>query len=95
MAGKRPPADGRVSAADVILFHPREVEGMPVADVLTSQRHWGETRCRRLLVAAGVKESKPIGSMTERQRLMLSARLNACTSSPGTRAGRDSNGARQ
>src|SRR5437868_6417075 len=32
---KRGIADGRVSAADVILFHPREVEGMPVADLLT------------------------------------------------------------
>jgi hypothetical protein len=88
---KRRIADGHVSAADIILFHAREVEGMPVADVLTSQRQWGDTRCRRVLAAAGLKESKPIGSMTERQRLLLSARLSAPTSSPRTSAGCEGN----
>src|SRR5437588_713246 len=48
---KRRIADGHVSAAEVILLHPWEVESMPVADVLMSQRHWGDMRCRRLLVA--------------------------------------------
>jgi len=78
---KRRIADGQVSAAEVILFHPSEADGMPVADVLTSQRHWGDTRCRRLLVGVGLNESKPIGAMTERQRLALAARLSASTSS--------------
>ena len=72
---KRRIADGKVSAAEVILLHPWEVETMPVADVLTSQRHWGDMRCRMLLGAVGLKESKPIGSMTERQRQALAARL--------------------
>jgi len=73
---KRRIADGAVSAAEVILFHPREIESMPVGDVLTSQRHWGGVRCRRLLLATGLEESKPIGSMTERQRRALAARLS-------------------
>jgi hypothetical protein len=71
-------ANGEVSAAETILFHQREVDGMAVADVLTSQRHWGETRSRRVLAAMRVHESKTIGSMTERQRVTLAARLRAC-----------------
>ena len=74
---KRRIADGDVSAAEVILFHRREVEGMAVGDVLTSQRHWGSTRCRRFLVPMCVQERKTIGSMTERQRRALAAGLSA------------------
>jgi hypothetical protein len=92
---KRRIADGHVSAAEVILFHPSEAESMPVADVLTSQRYWGGTRCRRLLLAAGLQENKPIGSMTERQRLALAARLSSPTSSQRTRPGWEENGAPQ
>jgi hypothetical protein len=64
----------------VILLHPWELESMPVADVLLSQRHWGDMRCRRILAAVGLHESKAIGSMTKRQRLALASRLG-----PGTR----------
>src|SRR4051812_8613289 len=70
-------AEGDVSAAQVILFHQWEVEGMPVGDVLTSQRHWGELRCRRFLIPLRVQETKTIGSMTERQRVGVAARLSA------------------
>ena len=76
---KRRIAHGEVSAAEVILFHRWEVESMPVADVLTSQRHWGEMRCRRFLKPMLVQESKTIGSMTERQRRALAAGLSAGT----------------
>ena len=81
---KRRIAGGHVSAAEVILLHPWEVETMPVADVLMSQRHWGDMRCRRLLVGLGLQESKPIGSMTERQRLALATRLTTATRSQRT-----------
>jgi hypothetical protein len=73
---KRRIADGQVTAAEVILLHQPEVETMPVADVLTSQRYWGDMRCRRFLTPMQVHESKTIGSLTERQRLALAARLN-------------------
>src|SRR5947209_6326388 len=81
---KRRIAGGQVSAAEAILLHPSEVEGMAVADVLTSQRQWGDMRCRRVLRSLGLKESKPLGSMTERQRIALAARLGAHAVSPGT-----------
>jgi hypothetical protein len=74
---KRRIADGEVSAAEVILFHQREAEGMAVGDVLTSQRHWGDTRCRTFLTPMHVREGKTIGSMTERQRRALAAGLSA------------------
>ena len=70
-------ADGDVSAAEVILFHRWEVETMAVGDVLTSQRHWGDMRCRRFLAAMHVPERKTFGSMTERQRVAVAARLRA------------------
>jgi hypothetical protein len=81
---KRRVADGHVSAAEVILLHPWEVGSMPVADLLMSQRRWGAMRCRRMLAAVGLQESKPIGSMTERQRVALAARLNPAPGSERT-----------
>ena len=65
---KRAIACGEVSAADVILDAPWEAESMTVADLLTSQRRWGQTRCRRFLQTIPLSESKTIGSMTDRQR---------------------------
>jgi hypothetical protein len=92
---KRRIADGHVSAAEVILFNSWEVESMPVADVLTSQRHWGDMRCRKVLLAERLQETKPIGSMTERQRLALAARLDAQTNFHPIRPGWEGNGASQ
>jgi hypothetical protein len=74
---KRRIADGDVSAAEVILLRQWEVESMAIVDVLRSQRHWGEIRCRRFLMPMRLLESKTLGSMTERQRLAVAARLNA------------------
>ena len=76
---KRQVAAGEVSAADVVLECPQEVEGMEVADLLMSQRRWGRTRCRKFLSAIPLAENKTIGSMTERQRRALA------TSLPGER----------
>ena len=76
---KRRIADGQVSAAEVILLHQWEVASMPVAELLKSQRYWGNERCRRFLTPMRLHENKTIGSMTERQRLALAARLSALT----------------
>ena len=53
---------------------------MAVADLLKSQRWWGETRCRRTLLAIPVGENRAIGSMTMRQRAALAARLHSTSS---------------
>jgi len=79
---KRRVADGELSAAEVVLSCPAEVEGMAVCDLLMSQRRWGRTRCRKLLAAIPLAENKTIGSMTDRQRRAL-AGLLASASVPG------------
>ncbi|HWH95722.1 MAG TPA: hypothetical protein VNT03_17815 [Baekduia sp.] len=71
---KRQVADGEITAAHVILECPWEAASMTVSDLLTSQRRWGSTRCRKLLQSIPMSENKTVGSMTERQRQAL-ARL--------------------
>ncbi len=73
---KRQVADGEICAADVILECPWEAASMPVADLLTSQRRWGTTRCRKILQSVPMSENKTVGSMTERQRRALALLLN-------------------
>ena len=72
---KRRIADGGVSAAEVILSSPWEAESMTVSDLLTSQRRWGSTRCRKFLQDVTIPENKPIGTLTERQRRALAQLL--------------------
>jgi hypothetical protein len=48
---------------------------MAIADLLMSQHRWGRTRCRRFLASIPMSETKTVGSMTERQRRALAARL--------------------
>ena len=72
---KRRVAEGGVSAAEVILSSPWEAESMSVSDLLTSQRRWGSTRCRKFLQHPSIPENKTIGSMTDRQRHVLVALL--------------------
>jgi hypothetical protein len=87
---KRKIAAGELSAADVVLTCPWQAHSMSVSDLLMSQKRWGRTRCRRLLVSLGVPENKQIGTLTERQRLALAAVLTAkCATAaerPGERA---------
>ncbi len=75
---KRRVAAGEISVADVIRECPWESESMAVADLLMSQRRWGQTRCRKFLAQIPMSEKKSIGSMTERQRRTLSEMLG-CT----------------
>jgi hypothetical protein len=46
---KRRVAVGEISAAEVILDTPWQAESMTISDLLTSQRRWGHTRCRKFL----------------------------------------------
>ena len=58
---------------------------MTVADLLTSQRRWGQTRCRKFLQSIPMSESKTVGSMTDRQRHALAhdaARAQSVRRSP-------------
>ncbi|HZG48411.1 MAG TPA: hypothetical protein VEY90_02725 [Thermoleophilaceae bacterium] len=74
---KRRIADGELPAAEVVLGCPWEAHSMSISDLLMSQKRWGRTRCRRLLVSLHVPENKQVGTLTERQRLALAAVLTA------------------
>jgi hypothetical protein len=72
---KRRIATGEIDVADVLLDCPWEADSMAVADLLMSQRRWGQTRCRKFLAQLQMSEKKTIGSMTDRQRQTLVAML--------------------
>jgi hypothetical protein len=72
---KRQVAEGERSVADIVLECPWEAESMTIGDLLMSQHRWGRTRCRRFLSGIPMVETKTIGSMTDRQRRALAARL--------------------
>ena len=63
---KRRIAVGEVSAAEVILGCPDAANRWTVAELLMSQRRWGETRCRKFLERNGISEIKAIGALTVR-----------------------------
>src|ERR687889_15020 len=73
---KRQVTEGEASVAEVVLKCPWEAESMTIADLLMSQHRWGRSRCRRFLLSIPMTETKTIGSMTERQRKELAARLS-------------------
>jgi hypothetical protein len=72
---KRRVAEGDISAAEVILTSPWEAASMTISDLLTSQKRWGSTRCRKFLQCGLIPENKTIGSMTQRQRRALAEML--------------------
>src|ERR1700722_13556905 len=74
---KRRVATDEIDVAEVILDCPWEAESMAVADLLMSQRRWGETRCCKFRAEVPMSEKKTVGSMTERQRQTLASMLTA------------------
>lgn len=76
---KRSIGRGEVDVAGVIRECPWETESMTLAELLTSQRRWGRTRARKLLQAVALNENKRLGTLTPRQRALLSGALGAGT----------------
>lgn len=68
-------AAGEISVIEAIVGDSPEIERMAVIELLLSQPGWGYARCRGLLMAVPLSESKTVGSMTARQRTLLSALL--------------------
>jgi hypothetical protein len=87
---KRRVATGDTSVAEVILQCPWEAQSMAIADLLTSQRRWGESRCRKFLSQIPMSETKTVGTMTDRQRRTLAAILTR--EQPAARRGSGSRG---
>jgi hypothetical protein len=74
---KRSVGRGEVDVAEVIRDCPWQTESMTLAELLTSQRRWGRTRARKLLQAVGLSENKRIGTLTPRQRALLTSALGS------------------
>lgn len=72
---KRRIGAGSMTVAAIVADPPAEASGMTISDLLMSQRRWGRARCRRLLLTLGVPENKQIGTFTDRQRLLVAAKL--------------------
>ena len=74
---KRKVASGELAVSEVVLSCPWQAYSMSISDLLMSQKRWGRTRCRRLLLSLSIPENKRVGTLTERQRLALAAVLSA------------------
>ncbi len=72
---KRSVQAGEVHVGEVIRGCPWEAETMSVSELLRSQRRWGRTRARKLLTSLSLNETRQIGRLTERQRLLLAHEL--------------------
>jgi len=72
---KRSIARGDVEVAEVVRECPWETESMTLAELLTSQRRWGRTRARKFLQSLSLSENKRVGTLTPRQRTLLSTTL--------------------
>ncbi len=74
-AMKRRVAAQEETVAEIILSSPWEAESMSLLELLMSQRRWGRTRSRRVLLGLGIAENKRIGTLTQRQRAALASVL--------------------
>jgi hypothetical protein len=74
---KRDISAGRRSITEVIMESPWEVESMSLGELLCAQSRWGRARSRKLLSSTALSEGKRVGSLTERQRRILVAALEA------------------
>ena len=85
---KRQIAAGDLAAADMILSCPWQAHSMAISDLLMSQKRWGRARCRRLLCRSACPRTRPVGTLTERQRLALAAcsELEAAPPPPARRS---------
>lgn len=72
---KRRIGTGELTVGEVVLNVPEEATSMTMADLLRSQKRWGEARCRRLLSAIPLTETKTVGALTDRQRRAVACAL--------------------
>ena len=77
---KRQIAEGEVTVADVLREVPPAAASWAVWDLLMSQHRWGTSKCRKFLWRNQITETKPVGALTERQRILLASQLEATAS---------------
>lgn len=80
---KREIARGDADPSEIVRDCPWETESMTLAELLTSQRRWGRTRARKFLMPLSLSENKRLGTLTPRQRRLLSTELAARSAARG------------
>lgn len=80
---KREIARGDADPSEIVRDCPWETESMTLAELLTSQRRWGRTRARKFLIPLSLSENKQLGTLTDRQRRLLSTELSSRAASRG------------
>jgi hypothetical protein len=68
-------ADGRVSAADIILICPSEIGSLRIVELLSGRHGWREIRSRTSLAQLAVREDKMIKSLTGPERRAIASLL--------------------
>lgn len=79
---RRQLADGRLSAAELLLDPPPAAGRWPITELLMSQRRWGRVKCRKFLAKNQIGESKTVRDLTERQRRLLADQLDCAPPRP-------------
>ncbi len=74
---KRRIAAQELKVSEVVVTRPWQAEKMSISELLMSQKRWGRARARRLLVSIGLPENKEMGTLTDRQRVVLAAVLDS------------------
>jgi hypothetical protein len=74
---KRDILGGQTDVVKVVQTCPWEVATMTVGELLRSQRRWGRARARKFLSSLALNENRELGRLTERQRGVLAAELEA------------------
>ncbi len=80
--------DGEVNASETILRCSHDTDTMTVTELLSSQRGWGPIHAASCLRSVLLSERKTLGSLTERQRVMLAAVLSIRESKEHSARGR-------
>lgn len=60
-----------ISVSFLVLNNPKCLRSMTIGALLCRQTGWGRKRALRLLARAELRESKPVGDLTWRQRNLL------------------------
>jgi len=74
---KRKVSRNELEVIDLVVDTPAAAVNMTVAELLLSQRRWGWIRCRKVLAAVPISETKTLGSLTDRQRSAVASQLEA------------------
>ena len=66
---------GETTVTEVLADPPAYLNRMAIGELLRAQKLWGNTRSRKLLRQAEIRENRRVGELTERQRDLIAGLL--------------------